>query len=243
MSPPRKEHVWLDGEADDFEAMLLTSARQDGMSADKKRALAAAMLAGAGVTAASKGALAAKVGKGAALGLGPKALLALGASAAVLGGAAAEVRSRGPTPLTAASPRHLTLPAPHADADAGPDANANANADTKATPRVRPVLSPSPSASPPPSLADELRLLAQTRDALARHDHASAKAHLDAHARTFPSGTFEDEARVLRIDLLAASGEPERAREGVRAYLASHPASPHAPRLRELLVTLGDDTP
>lgn len=245
MSTQRDPHVWLDGEADDFEATLLASARRDGMSPDKKRALAAAMVVGAGMTA-TKGALAAKAGaeKAGLVATGAKALVVVAASTALF---FALTPATAPSLSRAVPPRHLPPPttlASTASPISIPTPVAIPSTSAAALPSALPSALPNaPPARPAPSLADELRLLGRARDALAHGDHAAATAALDEHARVSPAGTFRDEARVLRIDLLARSGDHDRARSQARAYLAAHPSSPHAPRLRELLTSLGDDSP
>jgi len=92
-----------------------------------------------------------------------------------------------------------------------------------------------PSAAAPKGITEELLPIERARAALAAGDTTSTRIALDEHDRSFPGGTFAEESRVLRIDLHAKSGESARAKAGARAYLAAHPTSPYAPRLRDLV--------
>lgn len=103
----------------------------------------------------------------------------------------------------------------------------------RAAVRAQARRSSSPVASTP-TLAEELRLIERARTSLAADDMASADQALDAHALAFPSGVFSEEARILRIDCMARRGDRPRAQGAARAYLAAHPDSPYAPRLRAL---------
>jgi outer membrane protein assembly factor BamD (BamD/ComL family) len=82
-------------------------------------------------------------------------------------------------------------------------------------------------------LSDEVELVERARTSLATGNVAAARSALDEHAQKFPRGVLADEASVLRVDVLATSGDHVGARRAARAYLTAHPASPHAPRLRE----------
>jgi hypothetical protein len=101
-------------------------------------------------------------------------------------------------------------------------------------------------APPQPSVdADGLRAevsaLDHARAAIGADAGRRALLQLDDYERAFPSGTLRDEARVLRIEALAASGEIERAKSVADALLASDPDSPHARRVRSLLASLTAD--
>lgn len=107
--------------------------------------------------------------------------------------------------------------------------------------------SPPAQAAPPPApttqapvvprsaMTDELRAIDRARSAVASGDLQEATRALDAHASAFPAGVFSDEAQVLRIDVLAKKGERRGAEAAARAFLASRPRSPQAPRVRKLL--------
>jgi len=97
-----------------------------------------------------------------------------------------------------------------------------------------------PSAKQPTALEEEVALIQAARSALLRGRGANgeAKAALDAHAKRFPAGFFSEEAEVLRIDLLMGMGDTKSAKSKAVAFMATHPSSAHAGRLRSLLATL-----
>jgi hypothetical protein len=65
---------------------------------------------------------------------------------------------------------------------------------------------------------------------------ADALAALDAYDETFHrTGLLAQEAEALRIDALVRAGDRPDAEARASAFVASHPESPHAPRLRALL--------
>jgi outer membrane protein assembly factor BamD (BamD/ComL family) len=92
------------------------------------------------------------------------------------------------------------------------------------------------------ALADELRTLEAARAALLSGDARSALRQLDEHDRTYAAGVFAEEGRVLRIDALLRAGNRPAAEALARAFLAKHPTSAHAPRLRAM-VGEGSSTP
>jgi hypothetical protein len=123
--------------------------------------------------------------------------------------------------------------APEVPAAPGPEANSRqVVSEALATKTAKRRAQARPSA---PSLAGEVRTIERARAALAAGNTAAASAALDDHDRDFPRGALAEEARVLRIDVLAKRGERARAESAARAFLSSHPESPHAGRLRELL--------
>lgn len=229
-------------EHDDFERALLASAKGDAMPADKKRALAAALSGatalGVAGTAKATTAAAAAAKKGGA-GLALAKWIAAGAfGTALVAGAAKGVghvveRSHdAPVTLAANEPRPR-VPVPVAPVPP-----------PKPTIADEPVVEPpQPPPAPPPvvrrpaapavrPIAEELAVIERARTALANGDVASAERALAEHDRDFKGGAFGDEARVLRIDALAKKGDRAGAAAAARAYLASNPDSPYAPRVR-----------
>jgi outer membrane protein assembly factor BamD (BamD/ComL family) len=83
-----------------------------------------------------------------------------------------------------------------------------------------------------PSSDDELTLLHRAKQQLSADDAAAALATLDSHAHAFPRGRLTDEAAVLRIEALAASGDAISARRAATRFLERHPDSPYAQRVR-----------
>ena len=85
-------------------------------------------------------------------------------------------------------------------------------------------------AAPSSTLADETALLRQADRALRAGDRSAALALLDDHAARFPAGALAMERTALR---LVVSCELGVAQQGtVAAYLAEHPGSPLAARVR-----------
>jgi hypothetical protein len=84
-------------------------------------------------------------------------------------------------------------------------------------------------------IADELALLDGARTDLARGQPASALQKLTSYRRRYPNGTMSGEAQVLRIQALRASGERERAAAEARSFIAAHPNTLLANRLRRWL--------
>jgi hypothetical protein len=94
------------------------------------------------------------------------------------------------------------------------------------------------SAARPVSDDADLESLMRARARLRAGDVAGARSELEAFRARRSSGRFDEEAEVLRIDLLAQStpagaGGPE-ARAAACAFVAAHPTSPYVRRLRAL---------
>lgn len=90
-----------------------------------------------------------------------------------------------------------------------------------------------PSTAPPAdSLYAQIASLDAIRRDLERGQPRDALARLDAHAKAFPSGAFDEEVEVLRFDALRAAGDAAAARKVGEHFLATHPSSTHAARVR-----------
>jgi hypothetical protein len=87
----------------------------------------------------------------------------------------------------------------------------------------------------PRTLAEETAALDAARRALGAGDAAAALSALDGHDRDFPTGLLAPEATVLRIEALAEHADDNRALTAARAFLAAHPASPHARHVRSIV--------
>jgi hypothetical protein len=83
-------------------------------------------------------------------------------------------------------------------------------------------------------LARELAHIDRARAALAARDPTRVLAELSRYDEVRSTGTFEQEALVLRIDALVLLGERKRASELARGYLVRFPKDAHAARLGEL---------
>lgn len=92
---------------------------------------------------------------------------------------------------------------------------------------------PVPSLDPaPPSIEEETALLLGAHGALREGDGGRALLLLDEHARRFPSGALAEERDASRVLALCALGRTGEAKTAGKAFLASHPRSPAAARVR-----------
>jgi len=96
----------------------------------------------------------------------------------------------------------------------------------------------------PPSLAEaraagdlprELALLDTARRLIASGNSAGADAALTRYLDEFPGGTLVPEARALEVDVAALEGDVPRVRRLAAEFLARHPETPHATRVRARL--------
>ena len=85
------------------------------------------------------------------------------------------------------------------------------------------------------SLAEQVQSLDRARLALAAGDSSSALREIAHYRAAWPDGVFLTEANVLEIEALAARGERARAATGAADFVAAHPDSPQADRLRTLI--------
>lgn len=248
-----------DDSFDSFELSLLDSARDDRMSPAAKNALQATLaatasaaivatspLASAATATKAKGFLSLVLTKWVAVGVATSAVVVGGAIATrQLGPAATPSPSSAPlvrvtapsnpvAPVTPAPLQPETPETPEPASWEAPSEVAPARPSTVVA-APHPAHPERPSVTPARPIAEELRLIEHARSAIAANDFTSAERALASHARAFPTGTFAEEARVLRIDVMAHRGNRARARAAARAYLAAHPASPYEPRLRALL--------
>jgi hypothetical protein len=82
------------------------------------------------------------------------------------------------------------------------------------------------------ALGDELEALDAARAALASGNPQRALSLLDQYDRANPRGRLKLESEVLRIDALARSGRGDQARSRAEKFLARHPNSVLASRVR-----------
>lgn len=100
-----------------------------------------------------------------------------------------------------------------------------------------PQPSPSPAAeeqAPSTGLSDELAALDRAQKAIHAGDGDAALAAIDNYDQRFSKKQLGLEARVLRIEATLGQGKHERARDLARDFLAAHPDSPYAQRVRHL---------
>lgn len=90
--------------------------------------------------------------------------------------------------------------------------------------------------APPRSTLDlELALVERARRQIEERQPAQALASLRAYGQSFPAGALAEEAELLRLAALAASGNRGLAAAGAETFLRLHPRSPLAPRARTFL--------
>ncbi|MCY1057611.1 hypothetical protein [Nannocystis sp. SCPEA4] len=106
----------------------------------------------------------------------------------------------------------------------------------EARPRPKPTrdepTAPRDEPAPLGDLRGEQELLARGWRSLAAGDADAATRDADEHARRFPAGVLVPEQRALAA-AAACAGDPDRGAELARAFLADHPRSPLARRVRE----------
>jgi hypothetical protein len=85
------------------------------------------------------------------------------------------------------------------------------------------------------TMAQEIAKLDQARVALTEGDAARTQQLVNEYEARFPEGSFLEEAEVLRIEALLQQGDRAGATGVGTRFLGSHPASPHAGRVRTLL--------
>jgi hypothetical protein len=113
-----------------------------------------------------------------------------------------------------------------------------------------PVVRPAPETSPPTDvmrepavsvtrvrvdLAEQIQAIDAARAALAQGDYARGITLVDDYDRLHPNGVLEQEATLLRIEALMKSGDEARARDVASRFLAAHPKSAHAAKVRGLI--------
>jgi hypothetical protein len=87
-------------------------------------------------------------------------------------------------------------------------------------------------AQPSADLEAEMGLLTSSQAAIQRGDYSAALAKLDEHQKAFPAGVLSEERTAARIVALCGAGRQAEARSLAAAFLARHPSSPLAPRVR-----------
>jgi sulfite reductase alpha subunit-like flavoprotein len=81
-------------------------------------------------------------------------------------------------------------------------------------------------------LAEEMRLLDQARAALAQQKPDLALQLLGSYDARYPRGTLRQEATVLRVSALKATGQSDRAERLTNTFLKESPNSAHKSRLQ-----------
>lgn len=251
----------LDG-GSDFERSLLESARDEAPPPELEGRVLAALVAAPLVApptpapAAPPAPSATPPSPRAPLGLtGPRGLAML-AAVVGLGAVIAVSAGRDPAPSTSAPVVTTTAmtAAPAAPAPEQPAENATLapvapivtvtpdslpTAPAATTSPIAPVNPPATAktaaAEGGTSIEREIELLDGVKAKLGQNDAAGAAKALDGYDREFPAGVLAPERTVLRIRTLILQGNrPAAARMG-EEFLAKHPGSVHAKRIRALL--------
>jgi hypothetical protein len=140
------------------------------------------------------------------------------------------------TPAPAVS---MPAPVPSTPADDLPLATAPASElpapSTMSTTAARSSPSADRKSAGPQSLEPQIAAIDRARSDLASGDAPGCLRDLDAYARDFPHGTFAQEATVLRIQALIASGNKAKAQALGDRFLRANPNGPYARRIRALL--------
>ena len=236
------DRLLLDAGAGSLERALLEAWNEDRPSPEARAktlaalGLASGVVAGAAATA-SVAPKAMVAGSAALLKWIGLAVLLLGVAAVVVAKSRNDSDAQIPAPIAPA----VTAVAPHADVAPTPAPSSSAVLDFDSLP---PTPAPS-SATPPhakhvapaadPDLSPQIALLDGARAALAAGDGARAKALASRYELQFPNGAFSQEAEVLRIEAMLAQGDRDGATRAGARFLQSHPSSPHAAHVRELL--------
>ncbi|MBX3198974.1 MAG: hypothetical protein KF894_12655 [Labilithrix sp.] len=231
---------------------LVESARGDGLGEERRRLVAERL--GIAPTAGPPPSGPVRKSSPASRAPAPFGAIALTA-VAFIGGAVAFVavnrQSHEEPPLAAApaitpppeppSPLVDSPPSPAADATSIPSMRVGALRDAPAG--RAPVAKPSAGAEPgAKGSAGDLRLeiaaLDRVRHAAEARRPREALALLDDYAAKFPSGRLREEALVLRIEALHASGDQAGAERLAQQLLRSSPNTPYAARVRSVLAVV-----
>jgi hypothetical protein len=219
--------------ADGLEASLLRAAKKYQVSDETRRRAYAAVGLGAAPAAPVSG-----VARAAAGGSKVKALTLLGLSVAVVGVGARHLLLSPRGAPEAAGPHSAVPLAPPMPPQASPAASSAvkpAEATTKEPPKAHVARSNRVRES---ESGDDLRAEVAALDAASRAidrgDATGALSLIGAYWRSFPRGSLGLEARVLEAECLDRAGRHEEASAHARAFLAQHPTSPLAGRMRQL---------
>ena len=146
---------------------------------------------------------------------------------------ASPVRTSAPTspaPAVAPAPVPVTpAPVPVVPVPVAPSA-------TQEAPRPVPVVTAARDRRTEPSevdtMAEELRLLRESRRALDQGDGRAALALVQTHARRFPRAQLAEEREATRVLALCASGDTAAASRAGQSFVSRYPQSPQLPRVR-----------
>jgi hypothetical protein len=176
-------------------------------------------------------------------------LAAVGAGAGLAGVALRMVSdspaARAPEPMPVVVEALPVVPGPSVEVPAAPPEGITAAPPERVAPRRKArdvAMSPRASASvqePLPAkestVASEVAALDRARSALSAGDPARTLSELVKYDAAFPNGALRQEKTMLEVRALLAAGQRQNARRRVDAFLAAHPDSAQAARLRSLV--------
>ena len=236
-------------EGTEFERLLLQSSESEEPSPALERQILAAVMAspdaGAADSSQVRGAL-----KAPGLRVVRPVAVATMAFGLLVGGSLLLGRTPAPAPVPSipASPAGVTevaSPAPEPPVEVPtvtPDSLPTAPAVVPSAQIARPrgpasaaPTSQNPKLDTSSSLEREIALLDSVKTKLGAGAATDAARALDAYDAEFPQGTLRPEATVLRIRTLLLQGKRPEAQQLADDFLAKHPGSVHAKRIRALL--------
>jgi hypothetical protein len=222
----------LDPEVTTFEQDLLRSwLDEQPDAAARERAMALATVAGGVAVVGVSGALGPKAMSAMTLAIVKWLSIGAALTAVAVGGAAIVRPDRAPSPT---STLHVAKVPPSRDGALVREAPASTEAPTDGAKASSAAPLPRAPQPPPSTLSDEISAIDRARAAIAAGDGVRGLQLVDDYQRRFPRGMFTQEAEVLRVEALVVRGDRAGARRAVERFLAAHPASPHAPRLRAM---------
>ena len=237
------DRLLLDSGAGSLERALLDAWNEDRPTREARAKTLAALGLASGVV----------TGAAATASVAPKAMVAgsaallkwIGLAVFVLGIAAvvvAKTRSDSDAKIPAPIAPTVTVTPPHVEVAPSPTPSSSTVLDLDSNPSTpAPALTGPSHASPhvsraaDPDISPQLALIDGARAALASGDAARANALASRYESQFPNGAFSQEAEVLRIEAMLAQGDRDGATRAGTRFLQSHPSSPHAAHVRELL--------
>lgn len=100
-----------------------------------------------------------------------------------------------------------------------------------------PSAKPAPAAAPAPATESETTYIRRAETAIDTGDGITALRALDDHGKTYPDGILAGRRDVLRVIATCTVGRVPAAREQAEKYLAEHPRSTEAARIRRVCGT------
>jgi len=161
----------------------------------------------------------------------------LAASQAALGPEGAPVRAAAPVASLASNATQQAVVAPLAGGVPAPATPSSLSVvqHARRSARVSGQSQRDSSASSGSSLAEQVQSLDRARVSLGSGNAAGALGEIARYRNAWPHGVFLTEASVLEIEALAALGERSLAAARASSFVAAHPDSPQADRLRALI--------